>query len=105
MRRRRRHTRDPRDGNPVAIDPASGFKVALSDLVRQWDGEMVARAYVDKRNPQDYVRGVPDNMALPYARPETPDVFIAGPILDQAGNPIIGQDGRVLLEQGVIPEL
>jgi hypothetical protein len=61
---------------PNAIDPASGFKVKLSALVRQWDGEMVDRRFVDRRNPQDFVRGVPDRQDLPYARPETPDVFV-----------------------------
>jgi hypothetical protein len=51
--------------------------VPLRNLVKQWDGEMVDRRFVDKRNPQDFVRGVKDNSALPYARPEAPDTFIA----------------------------
>jgi len=97
---RRRHTRDPQNGQPVAIDPASGFKVPLSSLVKQWDGEMVAREFVDRRNPQDFVRGVPDNVALPYARPESPDVFIAQPLLDEAGAILLDQAGRAIYEEG-----
>lgn len=62
---------------PQGICEASGFKYPLSQLVRQWDGAMVHRSFVDKRNPQDFVRGVPDNQTIPNARPEAPDVFLA----------------------------
>lgn len=102
---RRRYSRDPQNGQPVAIDPVSGFKVPLSSLVRQWDGEMVALEFVDRRNPQDFVRGIPDKMALPFARPESPDVFIAQPLLDQAGHILLDQAGHALIEQGVVPVL
>lgn len=61
---------------PNAICDFSGFKVKLSDLVKNWDGAMVASRFVDRRNLQDFVRGVPDRQALPFARPEGPDVFI-----------------------------
>lgn len=61
---------------PIAICDASGFKVKLSALVKQWDGAMVDKRFVDRRNPQDFVKGVPDRQDLPYARPEGPDVFI-----------------------------
>ena len=57
-----------------AICDASGFKVKLSALVRQWDGALVDRRFVDRRNQQDFVRGVPDKQALP----ETPDNFLTG---------------------------
>lgn len=83
-----------------AIDPASGFKVPLENLVRQWDGEYVDRRFVDPRHPQDFVRGVRDDQSLPYARPEAPDTFILGPILTQDGNWIYTQDGQVILTQG-----
>jgi len=63
---------------PNAICDASGFKVKLSALVRQWDGAMVDRRFVDRRNPQDFVKGVPDKQALPFSRPEAPDNFIEG---------------------------
>jgi len=59
---------------PNAIDDATGFKVKLVDLRRQWDGAMCVDP--DRRNPQDFVRGVPDKMALPFSRPEAPDTFI-----------------------------
>lgn len=61
-----------------AICDASGFKFPLKSLVKQWDGAMVHPKFLDRRNPQDFVRGVPDRQDLPYARPEAPDVFIEG---------------------------
>lgn len=88
---------------PQAIDPASGFKVPLSDLVRQWDGEMVAKAFVDKRNPQDFVRGVKDVQALPYARPESPDSFVSGPIVWENGALMFTQNGNILITEGIDP--
>jgi len=90
---------------PQAIDPASGFKVPLSNLVKQWDGEMIDRRFVDRRNPQDFVRGVPDNIALPYARPEAPDVFIAFNIDLEDGTPVFTESGSAALTEGVVPEL
>lgn len=62
---------------PQAICDASGFKVPLRNLVKQWDGAMVDRRFVDRcQHPQDFVRGVPDRSDLPFARPENPDVFL-----------------------------
>ena len=88
---------------PQAIDPASGFKVPLSNLVRQWDNQLVDKRFVDKRNPQDFVRGVKDDQSLPYARPEPPDEYVAGPILWQSGAFMTSQVGNILLTQGVDP--
>lgn len=65
---------------PQAICDFSGFKVPLSHLVKNWNGMMVDRRFVDRRNPQDFLRGIPDRQNLPFARPEQPDVFISGPI-------------------------
>lgn len=88
---------------PQAIDPASGFKVPLSNLVRQWDNQLVDYRFVDKRNPQDFVRGVKDVQTLPYARPETPNTFVAVPLLWQDGSLMFGQDGSILLTEGLDP--
>jgi hypothetical protein len=88
---------------PQAIDPASGFKVPLRSLVRQWDNQLIFERFVDKRNPQDFVRGVKDDQSLPYARPETPDTFIAGPLIWQDGSLMFGEDGSILLTQGIDP--
>lgn len=65
----------------VAICDASGFKCYADQLVRQWDGMMVLPQFCDKRNPQDFVRGVPDNRPPAVVRPEAPDVFVDAPVL------------------------
>lgn len=88
---------------PQAIDPASGFKVPLSDLVRQWDNELIDRRFVDKRNPQDFVRGVKDNMALPYNRPEASDVFVAVPLESEDGGYLLTESGLPIYGEGIVP--
>lgn len=93
--------RIPTHPGPNAIDPASGFKVKLSELSKQWDGELVAREFIDKeRHPQDFVRGRADRMALPYARPETPDRFLAITLTFENGIPIILGSGQPLQTEG-----
>lgn len=82
-----------------AIDPASGFKVKRRDLVRQWDGELVHRRFVDKRNPQDFVRGVKEREALPNTRPEPADVFLAEPLTWEDGRVIELESGGVVVSQ------
>lgn len=90
---------------PQAIDPASGFKVPLSSLTKQWDGEMVDRRFIDRRNPQDFVRGVKDNQALPFARPETPDRFMAETLQYEDGAPIYLGDDSLLTTEGEVVSL
>lgn len=70
---------DHRRANNGICD-ASGFKYPMDQLVRQWDGALVHRRFVDKRNPQDFVRGVADRQVPPTSRPEAPDVFITAPV-------------------------
>lgn len=38
---------------------------------------MVHPRFADRRNPQDFVTGRRDNEAVPNARPEADDVFLA----------------------------
>jgi hypothetical protein len=63
------------------ICDASGFDFPLSQLVKQWDGAFVHRRFVDKRNPQDFVTGIRENIAPRLTRPEAPDTFISGTVL------------------------
>jgi hypothetical protein len=86
------------DHGPNAIDDYTGFKVPLSSLKKDWKGLLAVDP--EKRNPQDFVRGVRDNQALPYSRPEAPDTFIDGPFLTETedwiyaefGIPILGEN-------------
>lgn len=62
--------------NAKAICDASGFEFPLRELVRQWDGALVHPRFLDRRNPQDFVKGVRDDQSLPYSRPEATDSFL-----------------------------
>lgn len=64
-----------------AIDDASGFKCDASELVKQWDGMMVLPRFRDRRNPQDFVTGVPDGRPPAVVRSEPADTFIASQVL------------------------
>lgn len=105
MRRRGGKSYGTPTGEPVpqALDPASGFKVDLDQLVRQWDGQMVDRRFVDKENPQNYLRGIKDDQSLPYSRPEPPDTYVAGPVIWQSGAFMTTQLGGIILTEGVDP--
>lgn len=85
---------------PQAICPASGFKVPHRELVRQWDGEYVARRFVDKRNPQDLIRARPERPTLPHPRPEPDDTFLATNVLDANGRPTIDENGDPVMTAG-----
>lgn len=86
---------------PQAIDDYSGFKVPLSRLSKDWQG--LYSVDPDKRNPQDFVRGIKDDQSLPYSRPEAPNDFIAGPIAWESDALMTTELGGILLTQGVDP--
>lgn len=54
----------------------SGFDCKASETVLRWDGLRVLRRFSEERHPQDFVRGVRDNPAVPWTRPEQPDTFL-----------------------------
>lgn len=67
-------------GDYNAICDISGFKCKASELRLRWDGMRVLARFWETRQPQDFVRGVKDNPSVPWARPETPNVFIETPV-------------------------
>ena len=87
---------------PVAIDPASGFKIPHKDLVRQFDGEYIDKRFVDRQNPQDRIRTRPDKPNLPHPRPEPADQFVVLPILWEDGGFMLFEDGGIMYGEGVI---
>lgn len=46
-----------------------GFKRKASELVRNWQGYRVCPEHNEPRQPQDFVRAVPDVQAPPWAQP------------------------------------
>ena len=75
-----------------------GRKNKSGDAVLTWDNHYVCSHHKEARNPQDFVKGVPDNQSLPWTRANsgdgggaTPanailDLPSQSPILDQPAN-------------------
>lgn len=64
----------PHDFN--AICDRCGKKFKGSELKKTWDGLMVCDSDWEPRHPQDFVRGVKDDMSTPYSRSEATDTFL-----------------------------
>lgn len=63
-------------GSWNAICDVCAQKYKSSEMKKRWDGLMVCPNDWEPRHPQDFLRAVPDRQAIPWARPETPDVFV-----------------------------
>jgi hypothetical protein len=64
----------PGDWNVIC--DRTGFKVKASQTRETWDGLRVRKESWEPRQPQDYVRGVPDDQTVPWARTPPPLAFI-----------------------------
>jgi hypothetical protein len=64
------------NGSWNVICDACGRMFKDSELQLRWDGFMVCSGDWEPRQPQDFVRGVADKQAPPFARPEQQDQFI-----------------------------
>lgn len=54
-----------------------GAKRKAEDVALEWDGLRVCRdRCLEFRNPQDFVRPVPDKQTPPWTRPEGGDTFV-----------------------------
>lgn len=65
-----------RGSNNIICDQ-SGFKTKLHQAKKTWDGFWVHRDFWEPRQPQDFVRGVIDNIKADVTRPESEDVFLS----------------------------
>lgn len=63
-------------GNWIADCDVCGRKYKASLLTERWDGLMCCPDDWEIRQPQDFVRGVPDTQIAPWLRPEPADYFI-----------------------------
>jgi len=64
------------NGDWIADCDVCGRKYKASALSQRWDGLMCCDDDWEIRQPQDFVRGVPDTQIAPWLRPEPPDSFI-----------------------------
>jgi hypothetical protein len=72
-------------GDYNAICDRCGSKFKFSQLKLEWDGLYVctANGCWEPRQPQDYVKGVRDDMSVPVSRPDQPPVYIADLIVTE----------------------
>jgi hypothetical protein len=76
-------------GDYNAICDRCGSKFKFSQLKLEWDGLYVctANGCWEPRQPQDYVKGVMDDMSVPVSRPDQPPVYLQDEIVTE--QPII----------------
>lgn len=71
-----------RAGSNWISDDRSGFSRRVEDTQQEWNQLQVGKNLWEIRQPQDLVRGVPDNQSVAVARPIPPAVFV-GPVYAQ----------------------
>lgn len=67
-------------GQWLAVCDICGMKYHSGDLKERWDGLMTCRQDWNPRQPQDFVRGIPDPQAVPWSRPDVPPPFTQNPV-------------------------
>lgn len=67
-----------KNGTWNAICDRCGSKFKFSMLKKEWDGLYVctAKDCWEPRQPQDYLRGIRDNMSVPISRPGGGNLFL-----------------------------
>lgn len=68
-----------RSGGFLRSDDRSGFTRRAEDTKAEWNELIVGKDLWEARQPQDFVRGVPDDQTVPSPRPVPPPVF-TGPL-------------------------
>lgn len=63
-------------GDWEALCDVCGRKYKASKLKQRWDGLMCCPQDWEIRQPQDFVRGVPDPQLVPWVRTEPTDQFV-----------------------------
>jgi hypothetical protein len=66
-----------------------GFKYKNTEMKLRWDNVWCCPEDWELRQPQDFVRGVKDQMAVPYSNPEPPNVF-SGTLPTPTGEIVVG---------------
>lgn len=75
-----------KSGTYNGICDRCGKKYKFTQLKLEWDGLYVCDYCWEPRQPQDYVKGVRDNMAVPVSRPQGGNLFIDDIIVTESPN-------------------
>lgn len=73
-----------RVGDYNAICDVCGRKFKFSRLRQKWDNTWACSADWEPRQPQDYLKGIMDNMSVPLSRPDPPNLFIQDEIVTES---------------------
>jgi hypothetical protein len=84
-----------RPGGFWRIDDRSGERVRNWDTSKEWNGAIVSKESWETRQPQDFVRGIPDIQTVPDARPPS-DLFVGPFFTLMAANAFPGDDSVVV---------
>lgn len=63
-------------GDYNVICDICGFKYKASQTRLQWNNLLACSKCYEERHPQDFVRGIRDDMRVPIPRPDSEPVFI-----------------------------
>lgn len=63
-------------GTWTCVDDRTGFRLLNTQVQFEWNGLLVYDRVWEVRQPQDYLRGIPDNQSVPYARPMQEPLFL-----------------------------
>jgi hypothetical protein len=93
-------SRGPEDylklGDWNAVCYQCGRKKKAGELWKYWEGYYVCPEHWEVRQPQDFVRGVPDTQTPPWTQPMPADEWAAGspdlPMYQPTQYPIIGNE-------------
>jgi hypothetical protein len=73
-----------RVGDYNAICDVCGRKFKFSRLRQKWDNTWACEQDWEPRQPQDYLKGIMDNMSVPLSRPDPPNLFIQDEIVTES---------------------
>lgn len=69
-------------GDYLQQDDRTGFVRHASEMVQEWNGQIVAREDAEPRHPQDLIHTKADRQAVPKPRSIT-ETFLTSPVLPE----------------------
>jgi hypothetical protein len=78
-------------GSFYRTDDRTGFPQRAENTRKEWTGLIVDQARWEPRQPQDLVKGVPDNQSVPDPRPLGQNVYVGPVSVQTTAAAIIGQ--------------
>lgn len=73
----------PKPGGWYCVDMRTGFRIPNDEARFEWNNLLVWDRVYETRQPQDYLRGIPDDMSVPYGNPMQEPVFLNRRVLPE----------------------